>query len=262
VVVGTKPPDTLAPAQPTLIPPLPASADTPQPELALTEGKVSRVVDGDTLDVVVGGQTYKVRIIGVDTPETVDPNSPVMCYGKEASAETQRLVDMAGGKVLLEKDVSETDRYGRLLRYVWLEHPDGRRMLNLELVKGGYAQVSTFPPDVKYVELFTQAMGEAREKSAGLWGACEAFGAPAAPIATRTAVPVVEQPQPTPRPATGESDWEAQSLPYDPFGRDRNCGAFKTHEEAQRFFIAAGGPANDPHGLDGDDDGIACESLP
>ncbi|MEX2315187.1 MAG: thermonuclease family protein, partial [Thermomicrobiales bacterium] len=76
-----------------------------------------------------------------------------MCYGVESTAKTRELIDRAGGQVVLEKDVSETDRYDRLLRYVWLIHPDGQRMLNYELVSGGYAQVSTYPPDVKYTDL-------------------------------------------------------------------------------------------------------------
>jgi micrococcal nuclease len=96
----------------------------------MTEVQVTKVVDGDTLKVIIAGQEQTVRIIGVDTSETKDPNSRLMCYGAEATAKTQELIDRAGGRVLLEKDVSETDQYGRLLRYVWLEHPDGWQMLN------------------------------------------------------------------------------------------------------------------------------------
>lgn len=231
-----------------------------EPEVALTAGKVTRVVDGDTLDIDIGGTVSRVRIIGVDTPETVDPRQPVMCYGKEASAETKRLVDLASKNVLLEKDISETDRYGRLLRYVWLEHPDGRRMLNLELVKGGFAQVSTYPPDVKYVDMLLQARREARQSSAGLWGACAAFGVPAAPAA-----PVV---MPTsalaakPKAPTATTKPVSSGLKYDPFGPDRDCGDFDTYQEAYAFFKAAGGPTSDRHRLDGDHDGIPCQSLP
>jgi len=203
----------------------------------------------------------------VDAPETVDPGRPVMCFGMEASAETKRLVDLAQGRVLLEKDVSETDRYGRLLRYVWLEHPDGRRMLNLELVKGGFAEVYTYPPDVKYQELFLEEQRMAREANAGLWGACGAFGVP---VATPTAV-VAGVPTSTFAPAqgaqpsgagAGPTGAGARGLKYDPSGPDRDCGDFDTYEEAYAFFKAAGGPARDPHRLDADHDGIPCESLP
>ncbi len=110
-------------------------------EPACADAQVVEVVDGDTLKISInGGPTQTVRIIGVDTPETKDPHKPVMCYGVEATAKTQELVDLAGGHVQLEKDVSDTDQYDRLLRYVWLIHHDGTRMLNEELVKAGYAQ--------------------------------------------------------------------------------------------------------------------------
>jgi micrococcal nuclease len=128
--------------------------------------RVVRVVDGDTIDVELGGATLRVRYIGVDTPETVDPRRPVGCFGQEASDSNKALVD--GMQVELEKDVSETDSFGRLLRYVYV----GGEMVNEVLVREGYAQVSTFPPDVKYVDRFLAAQREAREADRGLWGAC------------------------------------------------------------------------------------------
>jgi len=122
------------------------------------------VVDGDTIEVLMSGTTYKVRYIGVDTPETVDPRRPVGCYGREASERNRQLVE--GKTVGLEKDVSETDKYERLLRYVWL---DGE-MVNAVLVREGYAMASTYPPDVKYQDLFLSLQGEARDAGLGLWG--------------------------------------------------------------------------------------------
>jgi len=104
---------------------------------------VVRVVDGDTIVVVVDGVEYRVRYIGIDTPETVHPSEPVECFGREASQRNRSLVE--GKAVVLEKDVSETDQYGRLLRHVWVEG----EMVNAALVGEGYAQVSTYPPDVK-----------------------------------------------------------------------------------------------------------------
>ncbi|CCF86104.1 thermonuclease family protein [Nitrolancea hollandica] len=151
------------------------------PPSRLTAAEVTRVVDGDTLKVRINGQqeVQTIRIIGVDTPETKDPNREVMCYGDEATAKTQELVDHAGGKVELEKDTSETDRYGRLLRYVWISNSDGRTMLNEELVKGGYARAVVYPPDVRYRERFSAEEERAKRQHLGLWGACSFFGAPA-----------------------------------------------------------------------------------
>lgn len=137
---------------------------------------VSNHVDGDTVYVkFVDGKEEKVRFIGVDTPETVHPNKGIEHYGKEASDYTKD--KLLGKTIYLEKDVSETDRYGRLLRYVWLDTPKEineetikKYMFNAILVIEGYAQVSTFPPDVKYVDYFTQFQKEAVEQNKGLWG--------------------------------------------------------------------------------------------
>lgn len=129
------------------------------------EARVSRVVDGDTIDVDIPGQGVKrLRYIGVNTPETVDPRRPVEWYGQEASSANKRLVE--GQQVWLEKDVSETDRYGRLLRYVYLS--DGR-MVNAELVREGFAQASSYPPDVRYQEQLRVLEQEARQAQRGLW---------------------------------------------------------------------------------------------
>jgi micrococcal nuclease len=127
------------------------------------EATVTRVIDGDTIELSDGS---RVRYIGINTPETVDPRKTVECFGREASDENKRLVDSR--TVLLEKDVSETDEYGRLLRYVYV---DGR-MINDHLVRQGFARVSTFPPDVAYKEQFLTAEREARENNRGLWAGC------------------------------------------------------------------------------------------
>jgi micrococcal nuclease len=162
-------------------------------------GTISRVVDGDTIDVTFGGRTARVRLIGMDTPETKHPSKPVMCFGAEATVKTQQLIDQVHGQVFLEKDISETDQYSRLLRYVWLPLPGGEVMLNEVLVEQGYAQVSTYPPDVKYQDRFLAAQRVAREQNRGLWAACGSFGvAAASPTvaaarvpATATSAPVV-----------------------------------------------------------------------
>lgn len=133
---------------------------------AIQEGRVVHVVDGDTIDVLAGGRRVRVRYIGINAPESVDPRRPVECFGREAAAKNKELVD--GKVVRLERDVSETDRYGRLLRYVYV----GDLFVNAELVRLGYAQAVTYPPDVKYQELFLALEREAREAGRGLWGAC------------------------------------------------------------------------------------------
>ena len=129
--------------------------------LAQTHRAVTRVVDGDTLVVSTVG---KVRLIGIDTPETVHPSKPVEWMGREASDATKRFA--LGKSVRLETDVQKRDRYGRLLAYVWL--PDGS-MLNEVLVKEGYANVSTYPPNVKYESRFLSAQRSARTHAKGLW---------------------------------------------------------------------------------------------
>ena len=141
---------------------------TPYVRPGLTPATVTRVVDGDTIRVEIDGEEYRVRYIGIDTPETVDPRRPVGCFGKEASERNRQLVE--GQTVGLEKDVSETDSFDRLLRYVWVED----QMVNAALVEEGYALASTYPPDVRYSGRFETLQSEAREAARGLWGAaCE-----------------------------------------------------------------------------------------
>lgn len=160
------------------------TAPSPSPTIAgnvlgekeeLNQGEIKasiiKVVDGDTVEAELDGQVQKVRYIGIDTPETVDPRRPVGCFGKEASSENKRLVE--GKSVILAKDVSGTDKFGRLLRYVYIGLDDGSRLfVNDYLIRQGYARASTFPPDVRFSEQFIQAEREARENSRGLWGAC------------------------------------------------------------------------------------------
>ena len=124
---------------------------------------VTRVIDGDTIEIFNG---QKVRYIGIDTPEMKHRNKTIECFAQEAFKRNKDLV--LGKMVRLEKDISETDKYGRLLRYVYV----GDIFVNLELVKQGYAYTATYPPDVKYSELFLQAQEEARDKSNGLWESC------------------------------------------------------------------------------------------
>ncbi len=145
----------------------PVPSSTLAPVGATREAKVVRVVDGDTIVVAIGAKQFRVRYIGMDTPESVKPSSPVEWMGPEASEANARLV--GGRTVVLEKDVSETDQYGRLLRYVWLHDAAGWTFVNLRLVELGYASVYTWPPDVRYADLFLAAERRAREAGLGLW---------------------------------------------------------------------------------------------
>lgn len=138
---------------------------------------IDRVVDGDTAEFILNGEKKKLRFIGVDTPETVHPTKGEQYYGKEASNFTKKSLE--GKTVYLEKDVSDVDRYGRVLRYIWLEKPNDyknisndeikNKMFNAILLKEGYAVTSTFPPDVKYESIFLDISRAARENEKGLW---------------------------------------------------------------------------------------------
>lgn len=131
--------------------------------VAQTRSIVTEVIDGDTIKIS-GGQT--LRFIGIDTPELAHRKRPLECFAKEAKNKTQKL--LLGRRVRMEKDISETDRFGRLLRYVYVDDT----FINELLVKEGYATVATLPPDVKYIKELHQAEGDARKNSAGLWNYC------------------------------------------------------------------------------------------
>ncbi|MBW3581327.1 MAG: thermonuclease family protein [Actinobacteria bacterium] len=131
--------------------------------------EVVRVVDGDTIVVRLDGAEERVRLLGIDTPESVDPRSPVECFGKEAAAHTASLLP-PGTPVRLVRDVEARDRYDRLLAYVY--RSDDGTFVNLRLVEDGYAAVLTYPPNVAHADEFVAAAGEAREAGRGLWSAC------------------------------------------------------------------------------------------
>ena len=190
----------------------------PGPELAT----VTLVVDGDTVEIHTGD---RVRLIGIDTPER--GNS----YYTEARNKLSELV--LNKQVQMEKDISEKDRYERLLRYLYV----GNLFVNLEMVKQGYASAYTYPPDVQHSAQFLAAEQEARNKKVGLW-------TPTQP----------ESPQPT-----QEASYPSFTIP--PCAQiDCDCAHFSTHAHAQWFYENYD-PSN-KHRLDGDKDGIACESLP
>jgi micrococcal nuclease len=129
---------------------------------------VVRVVDGDTIRVEQGGREEAIRYIGVDTPETVKPGSPVECFGKAASRANRALVE--GERVRLVEDVESHDRYGRRLAYVYRERDN--LFVNAELVRGGFATPLTIPPNVAHADELAGLARTARRAGRGLWSAC------------------------------------------------------------------------------------------
>lgn len=139
---------------------------TSDPKLTGEKYEVKRVVDGDTLVINYAGTDEKVRLIGVNTPETVDPRRPVECFGKEASAHMKSLAE--GKMVYIETDSTQgtRDKYGRLLLYVYLE--DGQ-MLNRKMIAEGYAYEYTYLHPYKYKQDFVDALSFAKNAKVGLW---------------------------------------------------------------------------------------------
>lgn len=122
---------------------------------------VTRVIDGDTIQINTG---EKIRYIGINSPEK---NGTINCFGYEATIKNSDLV--LGKEVRLEKDISDRDKYGRLLRYVYVSE----LFINKELVITGYARASTFPPDIKFQNIFLESEKIAKEKNLGLWSSCD-----------------------------------------------------------------------------------------
>lgn len=138
--------------------------DTESENVQLGPYLVTYVVDGDTIDVDINGVLKRVRYIGVDTPENAVEENPAECFAREATEFNRELVE--GKYVTLVKDVSEVDKYGRLLRYVYAED----EFVNLSLIKGGYARFVTFPPDVSQASVLLEAERGSKEAGLGLWG--------------------------------------------------------------------------------------------
>jgi micrococcal nuclease len=221
-------------------------------------GTVVKVTDGDTIKVDIGGTVYPVRYIGMDTPEIF---SGVEWMGPEAAAANAAL--LAGHEVVLEKDVSETDQYHRLLRYVWIHDGASWLLVNLELIRQGYAQVSTYPPDVKYTDaLYIAAEQEAQSAGRGLWGATPTPAptpVPPAPAPTAPPPPVPPVPAPTAAPvppSNCEASYPGICIPIG--SADLDCPDMYA-QGISRFLVLWNVPNPDPDRFDGDADGIGCE---
>lgn len=131
---------------------------------------VHAVIDGDTVDLLIAGERERVRLIGIDTPETVSRDVPVQCFGKEASDALTGLLP-SGTVVSIERDAEARDRFGRLLLY--LHRADDGLFINEWLVQQGFADTLFFEPNTTFEGVFTRARNEARASSLGLWGACD-----------------------------------------------------------------------------------------
>lgn len=193
--------------------------------------RVTRVVDGDTVEAHYGGQVVDVRLIGIDTPETVHPSQPVGCLGKEASAFTER--NLEGEPIRLEFDIERTDRYGRLLAYVWI----GDKLFNEQILAKGFAQVSTYPPNVKYEDRFIKAQRQARNNNRGLW----------AP----NACPEPEAPQGISGGGGGKCDPNYKGTCVPVVSYDLDCSDISGSVQVV---------GEDKHGFDADGNGYGCES--
>lgn len=197
----------IAPPSPT---PLPAVA--PEGERA----RITYVFDGDTVEVELDGRVYRLRYIGVDSPEREEP------FYQEAFDFNRNMVE--DQTVILVRDVSETDQYGRLLRYVYLL--DGT-FVNGEMIRNGMARLVTFPPDVDQTEYLRQLQEDAEESGSGMWSRPD---------------------------LTGPCDCDRNL--YD-------CHDFRTRDEAQTCYeYCRESTGRDVHNLDGGGDGLVCESLP
>ena len=154
---------SLSTSSPEPIPGAPVAPTGPTEDATLV-----RVVDGDTIRAIVGGKEYRIRFIGMNTPELNEASAATPePFAELATQANARL--LAGGRLVLERDVSETDRYGRLLRDIWVEAGGQWTLVNLALVDEGYARVATYPPDVKYVDALLAAGRAARAAGRGLW---------------------------------------------------------------------------------------------
>lgn len=210
---------------------------------------VVKVIDGDTMDVSIDGKVERLRLIGIDTPETVDPRKPVECFGVEASNKAKKI--LSGKKVFLESDDTqgELDKYSRLLKYVFLE--DGTNF-NLLMIKEGYAHEYTYDQPYRYQSEFKQAQKDAEANKKGLWasGACEDKITPAPAL-----TPIYITPTPPQIPSQCNSNYSGclkqNAGDYDCSGGSGNGPNYTGVVQVIGY---------DEYKLDRDGDGWACEN--
>ncbi len=189
------------------------------------------MIDGDTIAVRIDGERVKVRLIGVDTPETRKPNTPVQCFGPQASSRMQSLVQSRSVRLQADPTQGDRDRYDRLLRYVFT--PDGRNVAQV-LIAGGFGREYTYSSAYGFQGLFRAAQATAQRTRSGLWGACPSFGAPqsgstASPTSTKRST---NQPATPARPV-------APSTPVKPAGACDIKGNISS--EGEKIYHVPGG---------------------
>ncbi|MEK7509707.1 MAG: thermonuclease family protein [Patescibacteria group bacterium] len=250
---------------------------------------VIKVVDGDTIAISMNEKSETIRLIGIDTPETVDSRVEVQCFGGEASEKAKAL--LSGRKVSLEMDAEEgeRDKYDRLLAYVYRD--DGL-FFNKYMIEQGFAHEYTYDDPYKYQKEFKAAEASAKVAQRGLWApdACsepevkgqstvsepkkvETVPAALEPPAlsagqAEQSTALSQEPQqtqqnpPPPPPPPQPPPTQSTNSNYTCSSNTYNCSDFKTHAEAQSVFDMCGGTGNDVHKLDSNKDGEACEALP
>ncbi len=217
----------------------PAPASTPTSTAQSNLYTVSSVIDGDTIQVLIDAKKETLRLIGIDTPETVDPRKPVQCFGKEASAKAKSL--LSGKSVRLESDPTqgERDKYQRLLRYVFLE--DGTNFNKL-MISEGYAYEYTYNIPYKYQVEFKQAQRDAEAGKKGLW----ADNACLSPTSTPKSSPTTTETSDEPSNDSGSFTCAGKT----------KCDQMTSCAEANFYLNTC-----EVSRLDGDKDGVPCESL-
>jgi micrococcal nuclease len=216
---------------------------------------VRRIVDGDTLEVaaVAAGAvltstgTVDVRLLEIDTPETKDPNTPIQCFGPEATAELARLAPV-GSTVWVQNDRELRDQYGRSLLYLWNTYGE---FVNLSLVQSGHAEAVLYPPNDKHWPTISAAESTAQSSNTGGWDACPAFGEPAQQTTTAQAPAPAPPHVPDPIPAPSPPPSVQSGFPNQQMGPDTDCSDYPGP-----VVVAPG----DPHRLDNDGDGIGCDA--
>ncbi|NOU95637.1 nuclease [Paenibacillus sp. LMG 31456] len=228
--------------QPAEATPLPTAAPAPA-EKKFIEAKVKRVIDGDTIEIIINNKEETVRMILVDTPETKKPNTPVQPFGPEASTFTKETLE--GKDIKLERDVTERDQYKRLLYYVYI----GDKMFNEMLLEKGLARVAVYPPDVKYVDQFREIQKNAQMAKIGIWS-IENYATDKGYDESKAQKHIEEKSkQATPTPAPAVKEPAPATVTY------KNCTEVK---QAGKAPIHRGEPGYSSK-LDRDNDGIACE---
>ncbi|WP_310270321.1 thermonuclease family protein [Haloactinomyces albus] len=242
---NTGSPSTTASRPPSMTPETPVPEGVPE---EAQQAMVRRIVDGDTVELaalaagtaLAGTSPVEVRLLEIDTPETRDPSEPVQCYGREAAAHLTELIPV-GSTVWVQRDEELKDQYDRYLLYLW--NAEGT-FVNLEMVRGGFAEAELYQPNDKYWDRISAAEVDARSAGENLWGVCAPRGQPESTSESEA------EPEPQPEPRS-KTDSGAGAYLFPPPPPDKDC----SQVSANNFRVRPG----DPHRFDSNGDGIGCE---